>query len=48
MRSREKDLGYTWIDENKPGSMNGIPHDLQMIVLEEMMQEDKVEMIYPR
>ena len=46
VRSREKDLGYTWIDENKPGSMNGIPHDLQMIVLEEMMQEDKVEMLY--
>lgn len=46
VRSREKDLGYTWIDENEPGKVNGIPHDIQMIVLEEMMQEDHVEILY--
>ncbi len=46
VRSREKDLGYTWIDANEPGKVNGIPHDIQMIVLEEMMQENHVEILY--
>lgn len=46
VRSHEKDLGYTWIDSNEPGKTNGIPHDLQMIVLEEMMREDNVKILY--
>jgi len=46
MRSREKDLGYTWVETNEPGRLNGIPHDLQMIVLEEMMKEDNVQILY--
>lgn len=45
IRSREKDLGYSWIDENVAGK-NAIPHDLQMIVLEEMMRESNVEILY--
>lgn len=45
VRSREIDLGYSWIDENKPGA-NAIPHDLQMIVLEEMMKETGVQILY--
>lgn len=45
IRSREKDLGYSWIDENVSGK-NAIPHDLQMIVLEEMMRESNVEILY--
>ena len=44
-RSREYDLGYTWIDENAPGE-NAIPHDIQMIVLEEMMKEAGVKILY--
>lgn len=44
-RSREKDLGFSWIDENEAGK-NAIPHDLQMIVLEEMMRESNVEVLY--
>ena len=44
-RSREFDLGYTWIDENEP-TITAIPHDLQMIVLEEMMKEVGVEILY--
>ena len=46
VRSHEKDRGYTWVDTNEPGKINGIPHDLQMIVLEEMMQEAGVEILY--
>lgn len=46
VRSHEMDRGYTWIDTNEPGKLNGIPHDLQMIVLEEMMQEAGVEILY--
>ena len=45
VRSREKDLGYSWLDTNQPGN-NSIPHDLQMIVLEEMMQEYNVDVLY--
>lgn len=45
VRSREKDLGYSWLDTNQPGN-NSIPHDLQMIVLEEMMQEHNVDILY--
>ena len=45
VRSREMDLGYSWIDENNPGK-NSIPHDIQMIVLEEMMQEECVKILY--
>ena len=45
-RSREMDLNYTWVETNEPGKKNGIPHDLQMIVLEEMMDEDGVEILY--
>ena len=37
-RSRQMDLGFTWLDENRPGR-HPVPHDLQMIVLEEMMAE---------
>lgn len=44
-RSREADLGYTWRDENNPG-IHAIPHDIQMIVLEEMMKEAGVEILY--
>ena len=44
-RSREKDLGYSWLDTNQPGN-NSIPHDIQMIVLEEMMKEYNVEILY--
>ena len=44
-RSRDMDLGYTWQDENWAGE-NAIPHDLQMIVLEEMMQENHVQYLY--
>ncbi|MBO5111339.1 MAG: FAD-dependent oxidoreductase [Clostridia bacterium] len=44
-RSREKDLGYSWIDANDPG-INAIHHDIQMIVLEEMMREAHVKMLY--
>ena len=45
VRSREMDLGYSWIDENNPGK-NAIPHDIQMIVLEEMMREANVRVLY--
>ncbi len=45
VRSREIDLGYSWIDENDAGK-NAIPHDLQMIVLEEMMKEARVQILY--
>ena len=45
VRSRETDLGYSWIDENNPGE-NAIPHDIQMIVLEEMMRESGVKILY--
>ena len=45
VRSREMDLGYSWIDENNPGE-NSIPHDIQMIVLEEMMREEGVKILY--
>lgn len=45
VRSRETDLGYSWIDENNPGE-NSIPHDIQMIVLEEMMRESGVKILY--
>lgn len=45
VRSRDIDLGYSWIDENDPGE-NAIPHDLQMIVLEDMMKEPGVEVLY--
>ena len=45
VRSRNMDLGYSWIDDNKPGN-NAIPHDIQMIVLEEMMQETDVKVLY--
>ena len=44
-RSREKDLGYSWKDENQCNPY-AIPHDLQMIVLEEMMKEEGVEVLY--
>lgn len=44
-RSREYDHGYTWVDKNECGD-NGIPHDLQMIVLEEMMKEAGVQVLY--
>ena len=44
-RTREADLGYTWRDENGVGA-NSIAHDLQMIVLEDMMQEAGVEILY--
>ena len=43
--SRERDLGYSWCDENRPGK-NTIPHDLQMIILEEMMKKDNVKILY--
>ena len=45
VRSREKDLGYSWIDENDSGK-NAIPHDLQMIVLEEIIRESNVDVLY--
>lgn len=45
VRSREKDLGYSWIDSNQAFG-GAIPHDLQMIVLEEMMQEHNVDILY--
>ena len=45
VRSREMDLGYSWIDENNPGE-NSIPHDIQMIVLEEMMREEGIKILY--
>lgn len=45
VRSRETDLGYSWIDENNPGE-NSIPHDIQMIVLEEMMREEGIKILY--
>lgn len=44
-RSRQMDLGFTWLDENRPGR-HPVPHDLQMIVLEEMMAEAGVEILY--
>ncbi|MBE6542571.1 MAG: FAD-dependent oxidoreductase [Ruminococcaceae bacterium] len=44
-RSRLADLGYSWIDENEPG-YHSIPHDVQMIVLEEMMKERGVKILY--
>lgn len=44
-RSRQIDLGYSWRDENRPGKY-AIPHDLQMIALEEMMSEAGVEILY--
>ena len=43
--SREADLGYSWIDENRPGK-NAVPHDLQMIVLEQMMEKEGVKILY--
>lgn len=43
--SRAADLGYSWIDENRPGR-NAIPHDLQMILLEQMMQKAGVKLLY--
>lgn len=45
-RSHEIDLGYTCIESNEPGKRNGIPHDLQMIVLEQMMDEAGVRILY--
>lgn len=45
VRSRKMDLGYSWIDENNPGE-NSIPHDIQMIVLEEMMREEGIKILY--
>lgn len=45
VRSREIDLGYSWIDKNNPGE-NSIPHDIQMIVLEEMMREEGIKILY--
>lgn len=44
-RSREKDLGFSWKDENQCPPY-AIPHDLQMIVLEEMMKEEGIEVLY--
>ena len=44
-RTRNADLGYSWHDENGVGS-NAIAHDLQMIVLEDMMQEAGVQILY--
>ena len=44
-RSRNMDLGYTWVDENNAGS-SAIPHDLVMILLEEMMDEAGAKILY--
>ena len=45
VRSREIDLNYSWIDKNDAGA-HAIPHDLLMIILEEMMKEAGVQILY--
>lgn len=44
-RSYEIDSEHIRIDKEKP-DLTAIPHDLQMIVLEEMMKEASVEILY--
>ena len=44
-RSYEIDKGYTW-NTDYEYDCTQIPHDLQMIVLEQMMAEDKVKILY--
>lgn len=45
VRSYEMDSGYSWKEANNCGN-NAIPHDIQMIVLEEMMKEANVSFLY--